>query len=516
MADSVPVSTYLRTVITIDRAKQTSAILDHYSVAEIVTGLNKVELPALPRHANSETLKISAMDARAGTVTAWSHGRMASDAEREIEERLKKLRGESDYTDVLSALAKEFSGAWVTAKKLRGKYKKIEDLYEGKIASADGNVLVLLGEDNAMIVLPMEDIVALTVSLGDDTGKLSCTFSAKAARATPEVVVEYTVTNIEFELWYDAVISKMARAQNPSDCTLRLAGISRIDNKSGGLYENADVSAVFSAEKPKPAFDVYAPEMQMQKRSRAPGQTMAAPPPAAPFGGGDAVMLQLGQGVALIDGRTTGTTAFDKEINASKYYQFDGRFGSEDAQIVVVWRNDEKTGIGRALPAAKVRPSEKDSLGRESTMPEFDVRETIEPNELVEWSFGATDKVTIKRDVSNTTVKNRGSGAELIKSGTDETARFSAKIYSLDITNMMPDDVTARIVVGIGHTAWKIVKGSSDSWKELITPWHHPEKKTSTGAKDYETALFDVAVAGENNLILGFTVVDTRSVVSGW
>lgn len=502
------IAEYQKTVIVIDNAKKTSVVEQQYVVSELVAGPNDVALPALPRHVDPETLQISSE--LPVTVTSWTHGRMVADAERELQERLKNFDSDSNYAKMLSKIAEEFAGALVTVKKVRGKYKKTEDIYSGKLVAIDDTSAVLVDDSTKqMVVIPVADIVAVTISLGDDVGKLACTIKVPTRAVTAHLRVRYAVGNIEFSLWYNAVISNKSTSEDASACTLRLSAVARIENKSGGSYASADVSAVFPGEMSHGRQFEMADSTRSAKRSYSrsmPMQTMAAPPSMSAFGSGDTVTLNLGQNIALTDGHTTGTMAFDHEIQAAKFYKFTGSEKVADAEIVVRWKNDIDTGIGRALPAGKVRTSERVDDAAESTLDEVEISSAIEVDEVVEWNLGNTDKVTAQRKKSATTVRNSNSLADQ-----PDWANFNAKNWVFTINNKMPNEIVARIVINVGHPTWEIANAVGDSWTKWVSPkWKRPEPKKITDTGDLNTVMFDIPVNPDTVKDFKFMIIDLR------
>jgi len=500
----------------------TSSVEQEYNVRGAKSGANRVELPKLPRHADPDTLQVYMSRSADGTVTSWSHGRMVSDAELDVKGRLAKIASGEDYLKMLKMVADEFSGANVTVTKLRGKYKDKVDKYSGKLVSTDAVSIVLLNDlTNEITVLPVADIVAVDVALGTDVGKLVCSVvpASRVQDTVLPVIVSYSVGKIDFAFWYKAVIiNPDAHTMATDGHVMHLSGVSQITNNSGGSYENVEVDAVFKEKKEVVPRVFYKAREKGAPRSvpmYQQQQTMAFPGSMAEgtFGSGDTLKLSLGENIALDDGHTTGTLAFSAMFPVKKFYQFDGQRNA-DAKIVVVWRNTEDTGIGRALPAAKLHASERTKIPTaetralktaDSKLCELEIDEIIEKNDLVEWELGTTDKVTIEFKRNSTFVSMP------IGRGADRFVKYDALAYDLRVFNKLPSNITARIVINIGHETWEIGKGSGKNWSEWgesVPKWKRPEKKRERDQENLSTVVFDCKVDRGMDKGLEFTIVD--------
>jgi hypothetical protein len=249
-----------------------------------------------------------------------------------------------------------------SASKILEKYleKEIEvvgedaDLFAGKLVSFDGGTLVLdQGRGKGPVVTLNREKVAYVRFPSLPSGLISrpsLVWKIGADRSGDRLIeVTYMTSSINWHAEYVGVIDER-------DESIDLAAWVSIDNRSGATYENAQLDLV--------AGDVH----RVEERRRALGAVFEAEAPmakAAPEFAEEALfeyyLYKLDTPATVADREIKQLTFFPSTIvEVEKVFEFD-RHRGEDVRVLLEFDNSEEAGLGRALPAGKVRMYKEDS-----------------------------------------------------------------------------------------------------------------------------------------------------------
>jgi hypothetical protein len=230
------------------------------------------------------------------------------------------------------------------------------DLFTGKLVSFDGSALVLdQGRGKGPVVNLNREKVAYIRFPSLPSGLISrptLVWRIGADRSGDRLVeVTYMTSSVNWHAEYVGVI-------DADDESIDLAAWVSIDNRSGATYEDAQLDLV--------AGDIHRVQEQrrmldmMAAEAEAPALGKAAPEFAeeALF---EYYLYKLDTPATVADREIKQLTFFPSTIvDVTKVFEFD-RYAGGDVRVLLEFENSEEAGLGRALPAGKVRMYKEDS-----------------------------------------------------------------------------------------------------------------------------------------------------------
>jgi hypothetical protein len=230
------------------------------------------------------------------------------------------------------------------------------DLFTGKLVSFDGASLVLdQGRGVGPVVSLNREKVSYIRFPALPSGLISrptLIWKIGADRGGDRLVeVTYMTSSINWHAEYVGVI-------DDKDESIDLTAWVSIDNRSGATYENAQLDLV--------AGDIH--RVQEGRRAMLDQMAVEAEAPmakAAPEFAEEALfeyyLYKLDTPATVADREIKQLTFFPSTVvKVDKVFEFD-RFKGQDVRVVLEFKNSEEAGLGRALPAGKVRMYKEDS-----------------------------------------------------------------------------------------------------------------------------------------------------------
>jgi hypothetical protein len=340
------------------------------------------------------------------------------------------------------------------------------DMFEGTLLSASSSELILRSaEGRVQAVAPT---FVRDVRFGDLPGGLRTRptlvwslFGDKAGKQSAEL--SYLTSGMNWHAEYVAIIAE----KSPK---LELSSWVSIDNRCGTSYENAKlklmagdvqiVQPVYSADRLR-----NAPMAEMQLSTGAPKFEEKA------FF--EYHLYTLDRPVTLKDRQTKQISLFSPAtVNSHREYVYDPTRNAEKVSAKVVFKNEEKEGLGIPLPSGKVRLYQRDDDGGLEFVGEDMLDHTPTAKE-VRLTAGMAFDISAKYEVT-------------------DHQRISDRIYeeSFKVTlhNSKKDDVTV-IVVARQYGDWTVLEPSL------------PYEK-----KDAYTMEFKVSVPADKEIVLTYRV----------
>lgn len=230
------------------------------------------------------------------------------------------------------------------------------DLFTGKLVSFDGATLVLdQDRGRGPVVTLNREKVAYVRFPSLPSGLISrptLVWKIGADRSADRLIeVTYMTSSINWHAEYVGVI-------DADDESIDLAAWVSIDNRSGATYENAQLDLV--------AGEVHrAEERRPVMREMMAVEAEAPAAKAAPEFAQEALfeyyLYKLDTPATVADREIKQLTFFPSTtVDVAKVFEFD-RYKGEDVRVLLEFTNSEEAGLGRALPAGKVRMYKEDS-----------------------------------------------------------------------------------------------------------------------------------------------------------
>jgi len=231
------------------------------------------------------------------------------------------------------------------------------DLFTGKLVSFDGSSIVLdQGRGAGPVVTLNREKVSYVRFPSLPSGLISrpsLVWKIGAEREGGRLVeVTYMTSSINWHAEYVGVIDE-------NDDWIDLAAWVSIDNRSGASYEDAQLDLV--------AGDVHRVQEAMHAygRGAVEMEDLAIMAKAAPEFVEEALfeyyLYKLDTPATVADREIKQLTFFPSTmVDVEKVFEFDGRRG-QDVRVLLEFANSEEAGLGRALPAGKVRMYKEDS-----------------------------------------------------------------------------------------------------------------------------------------------------------
>ncbi|MBU1882605.1 DUF4139 domain-containing protein, partial [bacterium] len=299
------------------------------------------------------------------------------------------------------------------------------EMFEGKLLSASGSVMILQSPDGQVQAVSPDAV--RDVRFGELPGGLRTRptlvwslIGQKAGKKDAEI--SYLTGGLNWHAEYVAVI-------NDKDETLELSSWVSIDNRSGTTYENAKLKLM--------AGDVQV----LGPRGRGP----VAFSPSVVNEAQDAKgfeekaffeyhLYTLQRPTTLKDRQTKQISLFDPAVvDAEREYVFEARRNATKVNVKVIFKNEEKAGLGLPLPAGKVRVYQADSDGGMEFIGEDFVDHTPKDEEVQLTVGSAFDIVAEKKTVEVKRISDR----------------IREESYQIDIRNHKEEAVTVKVVEAV-------------------------------------------------------------------
>lgn len=275
------------------------------------------------------------------------------------------------------------------------------DLFAGKLVSFDGATLVLdQGRGKGPVVTLNREKVAYVRFPSLPSGLISrptLVWKIGADREGERLVeVTYMTSSINWHAEYVGVIDE-------ADESIDLAAWVSIDNRSGATYENAQLDLV--------AGDVHRVE---ERRRMMLDQMVAAEAPmakGAPKFAEEALfeyyLYKLDTPATVADREIKQLTFFPSTmVEVEKVFEFD-RYKGQDVRVLLEFDNSEEAGLGRALPAGKVRMYKEDSVKDLQFIGEDRIDHTPKDEEIALYLGNAFDLAAEWTTIDSRKITNR-------------------------------------------------------------------------------------------------------------
>jgi hypothetical protein len=251
------------------------------------------------------------------------------------------------------------------------------------------------------------------------------------------VEVTYMTSSVNWHAEYVGVAGA-------DDKTLDLAAWVSIDNRSGATYENAKLDLV--AGEVHRAAPAYREKADMMRTETMAG--MAAPEFAqeALF---EYYLYKLDTPATIADREIKQLSFFPStKVAVEKVLEFDSTL-SENVRVLMEFPNSEQAGLGRPLPAGKVRMYKEDSQGDLQFIGEDAINHTPK-DEDVKLTLGDAFDVKTERKMLDTR---------------KITNRVHEEDYEISVRNHKKEDVVVRVVEH-PYGFWSITKSSYEYEKK--------------------------------------------------
>lgn len=351
------------------------------------------------------------------------------------------------------------------------------------LAAGDGLTLAL--DDGRVKVIRNYDSFSLIDNEGALPRQSSLQWTVEAAQAgDADFVLSYPMGGLAWRAEYQATIA-------PGDgCTLALDGAALVANRSGRGFENARLSLVAGEPNRQRNYGIAPPMPQQMQAYAADAVAAPAPPPPVERAAGEYHAYDLPQPVNLRNGGSERIALFPRNgaVKCERIYALDpdgvgwesptplidrnysGQTGDLPIASKVEFVNDQASGLGRALPAGRVRA--------------FDGGDFLGESRLEHTPAGADIKLELGK-VFDLTAKRESTDFRL-----DRTGRTMTESFAITLKNAKKTPATVRVSEPLPRwTDWEIVASSL------------PAKK-----KDARRVEFEAAVPAEGATQLTYTV----------
>lgn len=342
------------------------------------------------------------------------------------------------------------------------------DLFTGRLVSFDGDSIVLdQGRGSGPVVTLNREKVSYIRFPSLPSGlisKPSLVWKIGSESSADRLVeVTYVTSSINWHAEYVGIIDE-------KDETIDLAAWVSIDNRSGASYENAQLDLVagdvhrvreqrlmedqmFAAEMPRSMAAKGAPEFQEEQLF-------------------EYYLYKLDTPATVADREIKQLTFFPSTmVGVEKVLEFDYYRGS-DVRVLLEFKNSEKTGLGRALPAGKVRMYKEDSTADLQFIGEDAIDHTAK-DEDVQLYLGNAFDVKVERTQ---------------KDARKITDRVREEDFEISVRNHKDEAVVVRLVEHPG------------GYWEVTQTTHEYEK---TEAQRIE---FEIPVAADGEVVVRYTI----------
>jgi hypothetical protein len=296
------------------------------------------------------------------------------------------------------------------------------DLFTGKLISFDGATIVLdQGKGAGPIVTLNREKISYVRFPALPSGLISkptlvWTIGADEA-GERRVEVTYITSGINWHAEYVGVT-------DAADETIDLAAWVSIDNRSGATYENAKLDLV--------AGDVhraYEPRPVLGMRGKADEAELARAPEFREEALFEYHLYKLDARATVSDREIKQLTFFPgTRVRVEKVLEFDYWHGT-DTRVLLEFDNSDDAGLGRPLPAGKVRMYKKDSTGALQFIGEDRVDHTPKDEDVKLYLGNAFDVASERKVLSRRKI----------------TDKVREEDYEVSIRNHKDEDIVVRV-----------------------------------------------------------------------
>lgn len=337
------------------------------------------------------------------------------------------------------------------------------DLFTGRLVSFDDGAIVLdEGRGAGPIVTLNREKLTYVRFPSLPSGLISrptLVWKIGAEKAGDRSVeVTYMTSSVNWHAEYVGVAGA-------DDKTLDLAAWVSIDNRSGATYENAKLDLV--------AGEVHRAVPQYRgKADMMPSEQAMAAPEFAQEALFEYYLYKLDTPSTIADREIKQLSFFPStKVAVDKVLEFDYQL-SADVRVLMEFPNSEAAGLGRPLPAGKVRMYKEDSQGDLQFIGEDAIDHTPK-DEDVKLTLGSAFDVKAERTVLDTR---------------KITNRVHEEDYQISIRNHKKEDVVVRVVEH-PYGFWSITKSS-----------HEFDKKEANRVE------FSIPVKADEESVLTYTI----------
>lgn len=299
------------------------------------------------------------------------------------------------------------------------------DLFTGKLVSVDGGSIVLdQGRGAGPVITLNRDKISYIRFPKLPSGLISRpTLVWKiGAESSGERLVEvtYMTSAINWHAEYVGVIDE-------KDEQIDLAAWVSIDNRSGASYENAQLDLV--------AGDVHRVADRAQGRFADEGEIMikttrSAAPEFAQEALFEYYLYKLDTPATVADREIKQLTFFPSTtVSVEKVFEFDPYMGT-DVRVLLEFVNSEDAGLGRPLPAGKVRMYKEDSAKDLQFIGEDRIDHTPKDEDVALFLGNAFDVKVDRKTLATRKI----------------TDRVREEDYEVSLRNHKEEDVVVRVV----------------------------------------------------------------------
>jgi hypothetical protein len=307
------------------------------------------------------------------------------------------------------------------------------DLFSGRLISVDGGGIVLDQGRGAgpVVTLNREKVSYVRFPMLPEglISKPTLVWKIGAERGGDRLVeVTYMTSSINWHAEYVGVI-------NEDDTSVDLAAWVSIDNRSGASYKDARLDLV--------AGDVHRVREPVQfgrgMKADMEIEMMAEAPSFQEEALFEYYLYKLDTPATVADREIKQLAFFPSTaVGVEKVLEFDSYRGT-DVRVLLEFVNSEEAGLGRALPAGKVRMYKEDSIGDLQFVGEDRIDHTPK-DEDVELYLGNAFDVAAERKVLATR---------------KITSRVHEEDYEISVRNHKDEDVVV-LVVEHPHAYWTV------------------------------------------------------------
>ncbi len=339
------------------------------------------------------------------------------------------------------------------------------EMFEGVLLSASGSQLILQS-DNGQVQIVSPDAVR-DVRFGELPGGLRTRptlvwsmFAKKSGKQDAEL--SYLTSGMTWHTEYVAV------TQEKGDF-LEISSWVSVDNRSGATYEDAKLKLMAGDVRVEAPRGGRARNLAVFEKT-----ALAADAPSfeekAFF---EYHMYTLQRPTTLKDRQTKQIALFSPaKVSAKREYVYHGQRDQKKVNVNLVFKNEEKAGLGIPLPAGKVRVYQEDSDGALEFVGEDRIEHTPK-DEDVRLVIGSAFDIVAEREMTDT--------QRITKQVREET-------YRIKLRNHKDEDVIVTIVESV-YGDWDVLEKS-----------HEFEKKNA------RTIEFKVAVKSGKETVITYRV----------
>ncbi len=309
------------------------------------------------------------------------------------------------------------------------------DLFSGRLVSVDGSAIVLdQGRGTGPVaVINREKVTYIRFPMLPEglISKPTLVWKIGANKGGDRLVeVTYMTSSINWHAEYVGVV-------NEDDTEIDLAAWVSIDNRSGATYKDARLDLV--------AGDVNRARepVQMARGMKADMafEMMAEAPTFAEEQLFEYYLYKLDVPATVADREIKQLSFFPStHVTVEKVLEFDPYRGS-DVRVLLEFVNSEEAGLGRALPAGKVRMYKEDSIGDLQFIGEDRIDHTPKDEDVALYLGNAFDVKAERTVLASRKITNR----------------VHEEDYEISVRNHKEEDIVVRVVEH-PHGFWTVTQ----------------------------------------------------------